>query len=191
LIYDELGRLSSVVERPGSNDTGGTNYSQSYTYDRYGNRTQSANSTLGPPSVASSDYDTTNNNNRFVSSVASYDNAGNITTDYKFRGMNYGYDANGRMTSASSTYNDAYQTSVYDCAGQRVQTVANGGTRTMVYDIFGQLAADYSGSTLERENIYRGGQLLAVYEPASSCFKSISVCVRLLSRRSGPGAIFD
>src|SRR5205814_3030970 len=35
---------------------------------------------------------------------------------------------------------------------------------TMVYDIFGQNVADYSGSTvtsLARENIYRGEQLLA------------------------------
>ncbi len=47
----------------------------------------------------------------------------------------------------------------------------------MVYDVFGQLVADYlgsSGSTLERENIYRGGQLLAVYETGASCYKSIS-----------------
>jgi RHS repeat-associated protein len=54
---------------------------------------------------------------------------------------------------------------------------AKGVTRTMVYDVFGQLVADYlgsSGSTLERENIYRGGQLLAVYETGASCFKSIS-----------------
>ena len=50
----------------------------------------------------------------------------------------------------------------------------------MVYDIFGQLVADYlgsSGSTLQRENIYRGGQLLAVYETAGSCTKSISAFV--------------
>ncbi|SRR6266536_941439 len=40
-------------------------------------------------------------------------------------------------------------------------------TRTMVYDIFGQDVADYtgsSGSSLERENIYRGGQLVATQE---------------------------
>jgi hypothetical protein len=97
-----------------------------------------------------------------------------------FRGMNYSYDANGRMTYAY--HSDAIggtdaQTSVYDCVGQRVQTSANNVTRTMVYDIFGQLVADYlgsSGSMLERENIYRGGQLLAVYETGASCYKSIS-----------------
>jgi len=45
-----------------------------------------------------------------------------------------------------------------------VQTSANGVTRTMVYDIFGQDVADYSSGMLERENIYRGGQLLATQE---------------------------
>src|SRR5205809_796922 len=37
-------------------------------------------------------------------------------------------------------------------------------SRTMVYDIFGQDVVDYVGSTLERENIYRGWQLLAAIE---------------------------
>jgi len=52
-----------------------------------------------------------------------------------------------------------------------VQTSADGVTRTMVYDVFGQNVADYTGSggaTLERENIYRGGQLLATETPLTS-----------------------
>jgi hypothetical protein len=56
------------------------------------------------------------------------------------------------------------QSAVYDCSGQRVQTTANSVTRTMVYDIFGQQVADYTGGALQRENIYRGGQLLSVIE---------------------------
>jgi RHS repeat-associated protein len=47
----------------------------------------------------------------------------------------------------------------------------------MVHDIFGQLVADYKGSSLERENIYRGGQLLAVYEASTTCFKTIGTFV--------------
>jgi len=43
----------------------------------------------------------------------------------------------------------------------------------MVYDSFGRNVAEYSGSTLERENIYRGGALLAVYEPAASAFRYV------------------
>ena len=174
--YDELGRLSNVAEHQGSTMTTQT-YAQAYGYDRYGNRNQSANTTLGLPAVASTDY--SSSTNRFGSSLATYDSAGNITTDSKFRGMSYSYDANGRMVSASQT--GLSESSTYDAAGQRVQTsVTTGSTtyRTMVYDIFGQDVADYSGSTgatLERENIYRGGQLLATYESASSAWKYVLV----------------
>lgn len=168
--YDELGRLANVVEYQGSSMSMQT-YAQGYGYDRYGNRTQSANSTLGLPSVSSGDYDTTNNNNRFVSSAASYDAAGNITSDAKFRSLTYAYDANGRQTSASN--GSWTQAQVYDCAGQRVQTTVGSTTRTMVYDAFGQNVAEYSGSTLDREHIYRSGSLLAIYEAGTSALKYV------------------
>jgi RHS repeat-associated protein len=158
--YDELGRLSSFAEHAGSAMTT-TNYSHSYSYDRYGNRTQSANSTLGLVSVLGTDYDTTHNNNRFVSSVASYDEAGNILTDAKFRALKYTYDANGRQNTVKALDDTPLQSSVYDSAGQRIQTTAGSVTRTMVYDVFGQDVAEYLGASLDRENIYRGGQLFA------------------------------
>ncbi|MFZ0751281.1 MAG: DUF4214 domain-containing protein, partial [Pyrinomonadaceae bacterium] len=193
--YDELGRLSNVVEYQGSGMSTQT-YSHGYTFDRYSNRFQSANSTLGLIGVSSSEV--VASTNRFINSGSTpttYDASGNITQDTKFRSMNYAYDANGRQTSASSTYNDAQQSSVYDCAGQRVQTSGNGVTRAMVYDIFGKLIADYvgsSGTTLERENIYRGAQLLAVYETGLSCYKSVSQFVSdfysgALARSPGSG----
>lgn len=172
--YDELGRLSNVAEYQGASMSSQT-YSQGYTYDRYGNKRQSSNSTLTLPSISTSDYDTTNNNNRFVSSVASYDNAGNITTDSKFRGYSFSYDAYGRVTSATGSWFS--QNSTYDCEGRRVQTAATvGGVsyRTMVYDIFGQLVVDYNGSggtIVESENVYRGGQLLARYDAPQSAWK--------------------
>ena len=165
--YDELGRLSNVAEYQSGNMSSQT-YSQSYTYDRYGNRFQSANSTLGLQAVSSSEINAASN--RFINSGStptSYDAAGNITTDTKFRNFKYEYDANGRQSAVKLLDNTNVQSSVYDCAGQRVQTSANGTIRTMVYDIFGQEVADYlgsSGATLERENIYRGGQLLSVVE---------------------------
>jgi hypothetical protein len=155
--YDELGRLSSVAEHQGSTMTTST-YSQSYTYDIYGNRRQDANAPLGLPSILESDYETTTNRNRFKSSVATYDAAGNITEDAKFRSQKYAYDANGRQSTVKAWDETELQSSVYDCSGQRVRTVAGSITRTMVYDIFGQQVADYlgtSGGLLERENISR------------------------------------
>ena len=173
--YDELGRLSTIAEHQGSTMSTST-YSQGFTYDIYGNKKQSANTPLGVIAVAATDYDTTNNNNQFVSAVATYDAAGNILTDSKFRGLTYAYDANGRQSSATNGSWTESQT--YDSVGQRVLTsFANGSTttyRTMVYDIFGQDVADYTestGGTLERENIYRGGQLLATYEASGTAIK--------------------
>jgi YD repeat-containing protein len=173
--YDELGRLSTAAEYHQGGST--QNWQQQFTYDRYGNRFQSGsgNTGVGITPVVSSDI--TAGTNRFISTGSTpitYDAAGNITQDAKFRLMNYGYDANGRQTSASVTNSDLSQTSVYDCAGQRVQTTAFSVTRTMVYDIFGQLVADYNGTSMEKENIYRGGQLLAVYAASSSCYMTIA-----------------
>ena len=138
MVYDSLGRLSTAAEYQQGNNSLLTWQTQ-YTYDRYGNRFQSgsANSGVGYTPVVTSDIDAPRN--RFISSgvtPVSYDPAGNILSDAKFRGMNYGYDANGRMTSAVRADNTGLQTSVYDCAGQRVQTTANGTTRIPSARIF-------------------------------------------------------
>jgi RHS repeat-associated protein len=168
--YDSIGRLSNVAEYKQASMSQVT-YQQGYTYDRFGNRFQSANATLGLIGVSSGDIDATTN--RFTSGAATYDGggsgAGNITSDLRFRGLNYVYDANGRQTQAySRTDNNDSSVSVYDGNGQRVQTKIYGYTRQMVYDAFGQLIAEYGGGTLEREYIYRGGQLLAISEATGS-----------------------
>ena len=185
--YDELGRLSTAAEY--QQGTGSTpSWKQQFTYDRYGNRFQSGSSNnfgVGFTTVVSTDI--TAGTNRFISSGSTpitYDAAGNITQDKKFRldpqsdGMNYTYDANGRQITAAGTDEIGTQNSLYDCLGQRVQTSGNNVTRRMVYDIFGQLVADYKNDSLERENIYRGGQVLAVYEAAASCYKSIDQFIK-------------
>lgn len=169
--YDELGRLSNVAEHQASAMTT-QSYSQGYDYDIYGNRHQSANTTLGLPAVTSSEI--VAGTNRFINSGSTpttYDAAGNITVDTKFRNLKYEYDANGRQNAVKLPDSTSVQTSVYDCAGQRVQTTEGSFVRKMIYDIFGQNVADYlgsSGATLERENIYRGGQLLATNESLSA-----------------------
>jgi RHS repeat-associated protein len=184
--YDELGRLSIASEYQqgtGSNPS----WKQEFTYDRFGNRFQSGASNVGVPftTVISSDIDAATN--RFISSGATpitYDAAGNITQDRKFRldpqgdGMNYTYDANGRQITAAGADEIGTQNSVYDGAGQRVQTSGNNVTRQMVYDVFGRLVADYKGGSVERENIYRNGQLLAVFEAASTCYKTIDQFIK-------------
>jgi RHS repeat-associated protein len=193
--YDELNRLSNVAEYQSAN-MGTQTFSQGYTYDRFGNRAQSANSTLGLGAISLSEYDA--GTNRFIatgSTPTTYDASGNITNDTKFRGLSYTYDANGRQTSASN--GGWTQNQTYDAEGRRVQTTVSGATRNKVYDIFGQAVADYSGSgtTLERENIYRGGLLLATYEAASSAIKYVlqdhQGSTRVLMNNSGVVARHD
>src|SRR6184192_1912143 len=131
-----------------------------YTYDRYGNRLQSGSTdNFGVSFTAVTSSEINSATNRFINSGSTpttYDEAGNIMTDTKFRSLKYLYDANGRQSEVKALDNTSLQTSVYDCAGQRVQTAAGSVTRTMVYDVFGQNVAEYLGASLDRENIYRG-----------------------------------
>lgn len=96
--YDSLGRLSQAAEYLGG-DNAQLTWQAHYDYDRYGNRYQyQQNVNLGFTTVLTSDVDT--NRNRFISTGATpttYDPAGNILTDTKFRALSYAYDANNRQ----------------------------------------------------------------------------------------------
>lgn len=191
--YDGLGRLATAAEY--QQGTGSTpTWQQQFTFDRYGNRFQSGSaSNFGMSFIPVVSSDITASKNRFISTGSTpvtYDASGNITQDAKFRSMNYTYDANGRQVSAAAMGGSPSQTSVYDCAGQRVQTTSGGVTRTMVYDIYGQQIADYNGSAVQRENIYRGGQLLAVQEASvglTYVLTDVQGSTRALMNNSGSG----
>jgi hypothetical protein len=125
--YDCLGRILESTEKYGSS-LGSTAYDLKYSYDRCGNRRQSyadnsGNTAITQKWVESTDYDTTNNNNHFIgtgSTPVSYDAAGNITSDAKFRNMLFGYDANGRQNRSAQLNGSAPATAIFDGAGQRV-----------------------------------------------------------------------
>jgi hypothetical protein len=157
--YDSLGRLSQAAEYRGDNNQ--LTWQVHYDYDRFGNRQQhQLNINVAYTPVQLADFDT--DRNRFIETgptPTTYDPAGNILSDAKFRFLSYGYDANNRRTSASGT--GVSQTAVYDALGQRVQTSGTGASRQMVYDAFGQIVAEYGSGALQRENVYRGGQLIA------------------------------
>lgn len=164
--YDEVGRLATAAEYEHGTSS---SWQMKYTYDRWSNRFQSNNGSdnFGVPftPVTSTDIDPATN--RFTAGASiTYDNGsagrGNITGEGKFRGLSYAYDANNRQTSASN--GSWTESQVYDCAGQRVETTVSGVTRTMVYDILRAEVADYAHGSIERENIYRNGQLLATAE---------------------------
>jgi RHS repeat-associated protein len=139
--YDSLGRLETAGEYRG--DTLAQTYQSNFSYDRFGNRYQKQlQNSQSLPFTAIEDTDISKTTNRLTSSTT-YDDAGNVTTDQKFRGKQYGYDANGRMWWSANVDNTGEATAVYDALGQRVRTTAYGNTKTLVYDVFGRMIAEY------------------------------------------------
>ncbi len=145
--YDSLGRLKQSEERRG--DTNALTYKQVFDFDRFGNmyRKAASNPTAGQehPLAYSpiEDADISESTNRLTSSTT-YDEAGQVVTDNKFRTMGFGYDANGRMVKATKASTpDAL--SIYDAAGMRVAEKVNDVWRFLIYDIGGKLVTDYGG----------------------------------------------
>ncbi|HEV1996150.1 MAG TPA: RHS repeat-associated core domain-containing protein [Candidatus Acidoferrum sp.] len=135
--------------------TGSTAYPKwglSWTYDRYGNRTDQ-NQTAGSPPMNHVTVDATTN--RIITTGYTYDVGGNMTND----GSNtLTYDAENRgATAAGATY-------TYDGHSLRVKKVS--GSTTTVYIFSGsQVVAEYVNGAAPtaptREYIYSGGALLA------------------------------
>jgi len=74
----------------------------------------------------------------------SYDDAGNITVDSKFRNLQFQYDANNRQKQSSNLDDTGAVVSVFDAGGQRVATQVSGSlTNVLVYDAFRKLVAEY------------------------------------------------
>lgn len=146
--YDSLGRLSSAREIPGNNNQ--PSYVLNYDYDVFGNRYQKQLQNTDNPFtqvwVETNHIDLATN--RFSSGVT-YDNAGNVTNDSKFRNRKFEYDANNRQKQSRNLDNSGAVDSVFDAGGQRVATQVGGSlTNVLVYDAMGKLVAEYNSTTL-------------------------------------------
>jgi RHS repeat-associated protein len=87
--------------------------------------------------------DISKSTNRFTSGTnTTYNEAGMVVGDNKFRNMNFAYDANGRQVKATKA-NVADAWSVYDALGNRVATKVNDVWQFVIYDAFGKLVAEY------------------------------------------------
>ncbi|MFN6964692.1 MAG: RHS repeat domain-containing protein [Pyrinomonadaceae bacterium] len=147
--YDSIGRLSESREYKGS-DSAHLTYKQRFDFDRFGNLYRKAdnNQTTGQenplPYTAIEDADISKQTNRFTAQTT-YDDAGNVIQDSKFRGVNLSYDANGRVSRSTSADNTRQADSVYDASGQRVATEVDGVWTFFVYNARGQCIAEYGG----------------------------------------------
>jgi RHS repeat-associated protein len=142
--YDSIGRLASAREFRGDNSQ--QSYLVNYDYDVFGNRYQKQAQNSGNPFtqvwVETSHVDQATN--RF-STGATYDAAGNVTIDSKFRNRKYAYDANNRQKQSKNLDDSNPVDSVYDANGQRVGTQVGGElTNVLVYDAQAKLVAEYN-----------------------------------------------
>lgn len=158
--YDSLDRLKSTREFRGDNNS--QSYLVNYDYDVFGNRYQQQTQNSGNPFpqvwVESSQIDQATN--RFNSNVT-YDAAGNITVDSKFRNLQLKYDANNRQKQSANLDLTGAVDSVYDASGRRVATQVNGSlTNILVYDAPGRLVAEYNNTPINNGTRYVFGDHL-------------------------------
>jgi RHS repeat-associated protein len=149
--YDSLNRLASASENSGAN------WSQTYDYDRYGNRAVRTSSYMPTPrqtptSNSPSDLPSLFNqsNNRIIAILSgegttqySYDLAGNLSSmPDKVQGNPSNamtYDSENRQATFNGTAGQYF----YDGDGHRVKKIDSSGTTIFVYNASGQLVAEY------------------------------------------------
>jgi len=144
--YDEFGRLSGMQDANGAS-------SFSYVYDRYGNRWQQNAQQGGPsPSITF---------NQAVNQIfgATYDAAGNIVADGTH---GYTYDAEGNLIKVD---NGTTATYYYNALNQRVRAEVGSVVREYTYNLTGQRATIWDGTTRAQiqGTYYWGGSPVAYY----------------------------
>ena len=133
--YDGVNRLMTAQESNGVT----TVWKQSFTYDRFGNRSVDvANTTaglVGPNPLISAAT------NRIIPRPGeqyTHDLAGNLIKDAG--GHTFDYDAENKQVKYDNTVGQYF----YDGNGQRVKKVDGAGTTIFVYDALGKLVAEYT-----------------------------------------------
>lgn len=138
--YDGADRLAMATERNAGENT--VFWTQSYDYDRWGNRAVTPASYPGPePGLTPTLLGQFNAANNRIQPPSQYDDAGNQTTDAA--GRTFTYDAENRLIAVAAPTGTA--TYLYDADGRRVRKVVSPGNATTwyVYDAFGRLASEY------------------------------------------------
>lgn len=173
--YEALNRPPSVTEAQQSSSgtwTFGVT-SQTFTYDRWGNRTgvtgQTAQSWDTTEAAATNRLKLTSGNTcTGTKNGLCYDAAGNLIFDNQLgSGGDRTYDAEGRIVTASGGGTNKY---VYDADGKRVRRQVGSSQYWQVYGIGGELVAEYqwNGTTATLQKEYgSGGDVTIVAESAT------------------------
>ncbi len=176
-VYDKLGRLKDA--KSGSDAFNNPSWTQSYSYDRYGNRTGVSKSGSGAGSIpldglASLVYTNAQSqtvSNRITTAGYEYDPAGNQTRGQTENGTwrRYKYDSARRLAVALDDGSNPQETYSYGASNERLVTVyGNGLGAPATYYCWegGQVIADFRAGTSsnlvwEKSYVYLGGRLLA------------------------------
>ena len=140
--YDSLYRLTEAKEVTGTNTN--PNWTQTFGYDIYGNRTSFAQTiggtqTNGTPSVNT-------NTNRFTSNNFTYDKSGNITKDtdpVTNQARQISFNGDNKQTEVKDANGTPIGKYYYDGEGKRVKKVTATETTIFAYS-GGKLVAEYS-----------------------------------------------
>jgi RHS repeat-associated protein len=159
--YDAVNRLKSAAA------TGNSTYSQTFSFDAYGNMTCAASpqepKCLGPTYYAAS--------NHIVGYT--YDAAGNVINDGTYT---YAWDAEAHLTKVINGKGTAISTNTYNALGQRVRDVTTSATTDEAYGAGGNLLWRYTGDPSNmRSFVPFRGAILAEYYPGTGTMNPLEV----------------
>ena len=146
--HDDLLRISS--------DNCGSVWSQTFSYDAFGNIVKSGSSSFG----AQYSY-ATNRMTMIGSSIPTYDLNGNVTNDFL---NTFSWDANNRPIMADSV------SLTYDAGGRMVEQGRSGTYTQIVYAPSGTKLALMNGSALQRGYVPLTGGSMAVYNSSGLAY---------------------
>jgi RHS repeat-associated protein len=158
--YDSLNRLQSAEEKTDAT----TNWKQTYTFDRYGNRNfDEANTTTltkncgTSPNFTVCTADVPKENPVPITSTNkltgyTYDAAGNVTTDAE--GRTFTYDAENKQIEVKNSSNVTLGTYYFDGDGKRVKKVvpSTGELTVFVYAADSKMVAEYSTNVVPAQD---------------------------------------
>ena len=146
--HDDLSRIASA--------NCGSVWSQTFSYDAFGNINKSGSSSFGATYSSS-----TNQMTLIGSSTPSYDSNGNVTNDFL---NTYAWDANSRPVTADSVG------LTFDALGRMVEQNRSGTYTEIAYAPDGAKLALMSGSTLQKGLISLTGGSMAVYNSSGLAY---------------------
>jgi RHS repeat-associated protein len=167
--YDTLNRLTAINEYQQGQTLA---FTQSYAYDRFGNRTIDQANTTQTGVIPHVPFIVDAATNRLgvpaqQAGTMAYDGAGNLTTNSyspTTSAVTFVYDAENRIVESKSGVPQTVSKYNYDGDGHRVWRTSNNVETWQVYGFDGELLAEYGARAAaflpQKEYGYRGGELL-------------------------------